>query len=257
MFSLKSKTRKNSINIFNNNSGVTALLMTVLVLTSILSVTLSVASIVQRGISMNWEQVHSVKALFASEGGMERILYETRKGAILDFNDMSDGDCVNFDVPVPPGTGDVIVVGSHIQGDSDCFSGAGEVDKIVDFSNNANYRIQYGENVGATNVITLTSYGVYENQNRVIKSSYSIFLCGAPTATKPGCMAAGPANSHDNLYYCAAAGDYCFECDYGWKDCNGGNDDCATQLGTDSDCNDCGDVCTWPSVCQGYGMGCS
>ena len=80
---LKYKIKKFNIDFIKDNKGVTALLMTVLVLTSILSVTLSVSAIVRKGISMNWEQVHSVKAFFASEGGMERILYETRKDDIL------------------------------------------------------------------------------------------------------------------------------------------------------------------------------
>lgn len=246
----KKGVKKINSRLFREQKGYTALLMTVLVLTTILTATLSVASIVQRGLSMNWEQVHSVKSLFASEGGMERILYETRKGVVVDFNDVDDGDCVEFDASY-----DLVTIGTHIQGDPACF-GAGDANKIVPFSNGAEYRLQHNNLVGASNMITLTSYGAYEDQNRVVKSSYSVPLCGPSTPTKPGCMVAAPVNSHDNLNYCNVAG-YCFECDFGWKNCVGPNNDCDTQLGTNLNCMDCGDVCIWPSVCRGISVGCS
>jgi len=250
---LKYKIKKFNIDFIKDNKGVTALLMTVLVLTSILSVTLSVSAIVRKGISMNWEQVHSVKAFFASEGGMERILYETRKDDILDFSDMSDNDCIRFDAFY-----DIITNGTHILGDNACF-GAGEGDKIVVFSNNANYRIQYEENIGGFKEVILTSYGIYEDQNRVIKSSYGVPLCeGATTNVKLSCIGFSPANSHDSLKYCVVG--YCHECDYGYENCDGNvGTGCETQMGSNTNCSFCGDICDFAngSACQSYEDGCS
>lgn len=230
-------------------------MMTVLILTSILGVTVSIASIVTKGLSMNWEQVHSVKALFASEGGMERILYETRKGDLLDFNDLADGDCINFDA-----SGDIEFIGTHIQGDSDCFNGPNEADKIITMSNAAEYRLQHeNDDTGFFNNVTLTSYGGYMRQSRVIKSSYGIPKCSAVvTTTELGCRAAIVANSRDSMKYCAG-NNYCYECVYGYENCdlnpvNG----CETVMGTDTNCTVCGQMCTFPSVCQGYdSAGCS
>lgn len=65
-------------NILKNNTG-TALLMTLLILTSILTVSLGVANLIVSGIKMSRTQAQSTKAFFASEAGVERSLWEVRK----------------------------------------------------------------------------------------------------------------------------------------------------------------------------------
>ena len=57
----------------------TALLMTLLILTSILTVALGAANLIVPGIRMSRTQAQSTKAFFASEAGVERSLWEVRK----------------------------------------------------------------------------------------------------------------------------------------------------------------------------------
>jgi hypothetical protein len=59
----------------------TALLMTILILSSIVLISLSVAQIVFLGIKMGEKEAQSTKAYFLAEAGAERILFEFRKGA--------------------------------------------------------------------------------------------------------------------------------------------------------------------------------
>jgi hypothetical protein len=65
-----------------NNKG-TALLMTLLILTSILVVVLGAANLIVPGIKMSRTQAQSTKAFFASEAGVEKALWELRKN---DYN---------------------------------------------------------------------------------------------------------------------------------------------------------------------------
>ncbi|MFA4833272.1 MAG: pilus assembly PilX N-terminal domain-containing protein [Patescibacteria group bacterium] len=67
-------------NIFKENNG-TALLMTLLILTSILVVTLGAASLIIPGIKMSRTQEQSTKAFFAAEAGVEKALWEVRKNS--------------------------------------------------------------------------------------------------------------------------------------------------------------------------------
>lgn len=60
------------------NKG-TALFMTLMILTSILTVALGAANVVMSGILMNRTQTFSTKAIYAAEAGAEKALYEVRK----------------------------------------------------------------------------------------------------------------------------------------------------------------------------------
>jgi hypothetical protein len=72
---------KKIIKKLKNQTGAVAILISVLIMTAILTVTMAASSIIQNGIIMGKTQVHSTKAYFAAEAGLERLLYEIRKGA--------------------------------------------------------------------------------------------------------------------------------------------------------------------------------
>lgn len=106
--------RKNDIkNLFKRNSG-TALFLTVLILTSILTVVLSAAGLVMSGVKIGRSQANSLTAYFVAEVGAERALWAIRKGdynflecadsgECLDFSDeiVVCGDCHNTNVVLP------------------------------------------------------------------------------------------------------------------------------------------------------------
>ena len=65
-----------------SNKG-TALLLTLLILTSILVVALGAANLIVPGIRMSRTQEQSTKAFFAAEAGAERALWEVRKNSYV------------------------------------------------------------------------------------------------------------------------------------------------------------------------------
>jgi len=68
------------MNILKNKNG-TAILLTLFLLSGMLVVVLSAASIIVSGIKMSRTQTQSTKAFFAAEAGAERALWEIRKNA--------------------------------------------------------------------------------------------------------------------------------------------------------------------------------
>ena len=64
--------------IFNNNRG-SALLLTLFILTSILTVSLGASTLLVTGTIINRQQQHSAIAYFAAEAGLERTLWEVRR----------------------------------------------------------------------------------------------------------------------------------------------------------------------------------
>jgi hypothetical protein len=64
-----------------NQTGAIAVLISVLIMSAILTVTLAASAIIQNGIIMGKTQVHSTKAYFAAEAGLERLLYDIRKNS--------------------------------------------------------------------------------------------------------------------------------------------------------------------------------
>lgn len=70
--------------------------MTVLMLSGVLTVALSSASLVVSRLVANRTQTYSTKAFFASEAGVERSLWELRKNN-FDFSGCADqGECLDF-----------------------------------------------------------------------------------------------------------------------------------------------------------------
>jgi type II secretory pathway component PulK len=99
-------------NIINNNG--TALLMTVLILSSILVVVLGAANLIVPGIKMSRTQSQSTKAFFASESGVEKALWEVRKNSysvpLVDIDNIFSDTLGNNSIYRV----DYSIVGSHV-----------------------------------------------------------------------------------------------------------------------------------------------
>ena len=154
--------------IINNQSGVTALLMLVLMLASILTVTLSASEIIRNGLKMGNLQYNSTKAYFAAEAGAERILYELRKPR-YDFDICADPSCATFDAANALTSNINTAAGNDIV----CNNCNGS-NEIQTFSNSTQYYVEYSTD-GADTV--LRSVGAYnhvsgENLNRVVELRY-------------------------------------------------------------------------------------
>ena len=122
--------------------------MTVLILAGILTVTLTAGEIVRTGLIMGRSQVHSTKAFFAAETGIEQILWETRiNGFDPSVSGCSADDYIHFGPPVT------------------CDSNFEE----YFLSNNASYIVKYITDIPDT---TFHSYGSYENMQRRVEIYY-------------------------------------------------------------------------------------
>ncbi|MEA3398277.1 MAG: pilus assembly PilX N-terminal domain-containing protein [Patescibacteria group bacterium] len=130
---------------FKNQIGGAAILMVVLMLSSIMVVTMSMAEIVRNNLRIGNDQKNSTKAYFAAEAGAEKVIWELRKngGALCSSN-----DCYVFDA-------DGNITGCN----SDCDSG-----NEATLSNGAKYMIKYQDPP-----INLFCYGRFENLRRVIQ----------------------------------------------------------------------------------------
>lgn len=130
--------------IIKNNHG-TALIMTILILTSILVVTLAASDLIVPGIKMSRTQERSTKAYFAAEAGAERILWEVRKN-FFDDSLCIIGDYIDFDTAT-------------------CDSS----EHNYSLSNNASYSVTYDSGPP----VAFTSKGVYLGTNRSVEVSYT------------------------------------------------------------------------------------
>lgn len=74
-----------------------ALLLTILILTGILSISFGVADLIMSGTKASRHQVRSGTAFYAAEAGTERILWEIRKNE-FDYSGCSAGNYLNFSV---------------------------------------------------------------------------------------------------------------------------------------------------------------
>ncbi len=120
--------------IIKDNEGA-ALLMTLLILSSVLVVALATADLVMVGIKMSRNQVQSTRAFFAAEAGVERSLWKSRK----DSYDLPDSDTENV------------------------FSGT--------LGNEATYQVNYST---TTPEVMFTSTGDYRQVKRTISVSFFV-----------------------------------------------------------------------------------
>lgn len=118
-----------------NNNG-TALFMTLIILTSILTVSLAIADLVRQGVKISGVQGNSTIAYFAAEAGAERALWEARKNSYT----LPSGDQSNL------------------------FEG--------NLSNNSVYHVNYAI---SSSLVTFTSIGVYFGVRRSVETSFQTY----------------------------------------------------------------------------------
>lgn len=175
--------------------GATGLLLSIVILTAILSVTLAANEIVRHGIYFSWQQLHSTKAYFAAEGGLEQLLYATRK-RYLSFSDCNSGDCIQFtaggEVATTTGT-------SNITCDPTCL-----VDVERTFANGAGFYLRYTNSSSATVATSsIISFGNYRDDiNRTVQVTYIQNIC-----VGPGCASSAYVSCRDILDNGASTGD--------------------------------------------------
>lgn len=137
------------VNKIKNKKG-TALMMTILILTSVLVVALATASLVVQGMVMGRTQTYSTKAIFAAYAGIERVLYEIRINS-LNIGACSNGNYIDFTPPPCSAT-----LKSYPLGD-------------------ASYYLIYNYNnppTCAANTTCLKSVGSYKGVQRSVEASY-------------------------------------------------------------------------------------
>ena len=139
--------------ILTNQRGATALMLTLLILVSVLTVSLAMADVIRNGLVMDKTQFGSTKAYFAAETGAERILWAIRYGG---QSECGDGEYVCFDAET---NGNIV----------GCGSSCGTNYDYQKLSNNAEYKIYFTFN-GLTTIITNT--GTYQDVNRVVELRY-------------------------------------------------------------------------------------
>jgi hypothetical protein len=87
---IKNKNKNNIFNIkLEKNKQGSALLMAILILSSIIAVSFSVSRMVMTAIETGGVQAQSVMAYYSSEAGVERVLYGIRGDLVIDENNPS------------------------------------------------------------------------------------------------------------------------------------------------------------------------
>jgi len=154
--------------IIQNQKGAIAVMMTLLILSSILTITMISNTIIVNNLGINIIQVGATKAFFASEAGAEKILWEVRRQMpVLDFTptgiDCSDGQNICF-------TGNNLTATS-----SSCVltSSACTLPKVknLTLTNGASFSLVYEQPI-ADATTTITSSGIYNDTARNTQIQY-------------------------------------------------------------------------------------
>jgi len=141
------------IKIINNQQGSTALLMSVVVLSSVLAVVLSASEVIRNCLVVNRVQLDSTRAYFASEAAAERILWTVRNN-ISDLSSCNAiNHCAHFDA------------GNSIICDANCSA----VNSVSAVFPNYKYYIDYDSAGVGTKLIC---YGFYSSSSRAVEISY-------------------------------------------------------------------------------------
>jgi hypothetical protein len=147
----------NMFKIIKNQQGVTALMLTLLILTSVLTVSLAMADVIRNGLIMDKTQFGSTRAYFAAEAAAERILWAVRYGNFHIDTDCTSGQYVSFN-------------------DSDCGGSAPCcLDSAVQHSlgsSGAVYSIKYEYDASAERKNIITNIGSYRDVNRIVELRY-------------------------------------------------------------------------------------
>ena len=136
-----------------DQKGNTALMMTVIVLSSVLAIVLSSSEIIRNGIIMDRVQLDSTKAYFAAEAAAERVLWIVRND-ISDLSTCNDTNhCLHID------TSNTIL----------CDTNCSATNNISSALAGYQYYIDYDESGTETK---LTCYGFYATSSRAVELSY-------------------------------------------------------------------------------------
>jgi hypothetical protein len=140
-------------NIYQNQKGVIAIAMTILVLALIFSSVMVLNTIVLNNLVVNIVQVDATKAFFAGEAGAEKILYETRKGTL------------NFaTIPCADGQNICFESDNFLATSTECVALASSCApnvKEINLANGAKFSLIYATSTSAVASTTVTAIGAY------------------------------------------------------------------------------------------------
>lgn len=155
------------MNKIKNQTGATAILITVLVLGAVMTSVLTTSEIMRVNLLIDRDQLHSTKAYFAAEAGAERVIYDIREGAI---NSLGSGDGLGFCNADPADFCFSNAVNGVING---CEVVGNCTTKYQEFPNNTKYSLYFDYLPGPPATTTLTSIGVYDGKiTRKVQLSY-------------------------------------------------------------------------------------
>lgn len=130
----------------NNQEGI-ALLLTMLILAGILAITIGIANLMITEIRLSSLTGQSVTAYYAAESGIEKALYEDRKGS--------------YDPPAPP-------------------SGPTTLYTSTDPAYNVSVTTEEDSETPGNMIVTYKSIGSYKKTNRSIEVDYSTTIGEPP-----------------------------------------------------------------------------
>lgn len=135
------------IKIIKDKRGGATIMVTVMIMASILTVSMSLASVVINGLKVSSNQANATQAYFAAEAGVEQYLWGVRKNS---FDPVSAG-CV--------------ASGDYVTND---YSGCGGA-ATTTMANGAKYYEHYVLNTPTT---TISSFGIYKDTRRAVRLKY-------------------------------------------------------------------------------------
>ncbi|MBU4217106.1 hypothetical protein L6270_04740 [Candidatus Parcubacteria bacterium] len=137
--------------IYKKQEGVIAIAMTLLILASIIVIVIISNTIILNNLGMNISQVDAVKAFYAGEAGVEKILWGVRKNS--------------FDFTVPGSPCNVVKKKIKVS-----TSGCDSIGEIITLTgNNSTFSLEYDYTTPTT---TITSIGSYNKTGRNIEIRY-------------------------------------------------------------------------------------
>ncbi|OGF26042.1 hypothetical protein A2303_04540 [Candidatus Falkowbacteria bacterium RIFOXYB2_FULL_47_14] len=182
----------------NNQEGATGLMLALVILTAILSITLAANEIVRHGVSFSWHQLHSTKAYYASEAGIEQILFGIRKEYLRFDQCAGTGDCIQFsgsDIATIPSTDNI-----------DCDNTCPNAGAVKTLSNGASFYLAYASSTSAyiaTN--TVVSFGSFDSANDINRAVQIVYL--KHFCVGPECAATADRSCLDILNKGGSTGD--------------------------------------------------
>ncbi len=204
------------MDVLKNQKGATLVLLTILVLGAILSAIVAGATIVQNNIKINRGQSYAASAYFASEAGIEKVLYEIRKNSFDPMAVCDNNDYLNFSSSPPT-----------------C-----QASFVEENFSDSSYSVQYNEerydsNLDYGTTTILTSLGRHKDIRRALQINYCVpddcskhvcedngcgETCPSDCLSIPGCKDTGTINNSSEVAgkTCCDSGQTCYTCDSGY-----------------------------------------